>query len=65
MRYISKYQIVKCKCGNKVAGCGVPVCYTDKKWVKLLRKFVLAGCSVEIIDRSEFDFKKCECKENE
>ena len=58
-----KTQIIKCKCGKTFAACTEPECYTDKDWIKSLRKYVLDGCSVEVVDtNSDWKFEKCICE---
>ncbi|WP_294288523.1 hypothetical protein [uncultured Chryseobacterium sp.] len=56
-------QIIKYKCcGNAFAACHEPDCYTDKDWLKSLRKYVSQGATVEMIQPGQLQFKKCECK---
>lgn len=58
---MSKIQVIKCKCGSVFAGCVEEECYTDKGWMRELRKYVLKGCTVDMIDRESFQFQKCTC----
>lgn len=59
-----KGQIIKYKCCGKIfAACCEPECYTDKDWLKELRKYVLRGDVVETVEMGTFQFGKCECKE--
>jgi len=57
-------QVIKYKCcGNIFAACCEPDCYTDKDWLKDLKKHVQRGCKVEMIQSGEgLKFKKCDCK---
>jgi hypothetical protein len=43
----------------------VPECYTDKDWLKDLRKYVLAGHEVEMVENGKLKFDKCTCKDKE
>jgi hypothetical protein len=58
---IKNMQIIKCRCGKCFAACVEPECYTDKEWVKELRKYVLAGCTVEIVPCGCPNFEDCDC----
>lgn len=56
-------QVIKYKCcGNIFAACREPDCYTDKEWLKDLKKYVERGCKVEMIQSGEgLKFKRCNC----
>jgi hypothetical protein len=57
-------QIIKYKCCGKVfAVCMVPECYTEKDWLKNLRKYALRGDTIEVVEAGDFSFGKCECVE--
>lgn len=60
-------QVIKYKCcGNIFAACCEPDCYTDKDWLKDLKKYVEKGHKVEMIPSGQgLQFKKCECKKKE
>lgn len=59
-------QVIKYKCCDKVfAACIEPECYTEKTWLKELRKYVLRGDKVEVVDNASIDWGKCECKTKE
>lgn len=59
-----KVQLIKCKCGKIFAACIEPDCYTDKVWLKNMRKYVIKGCSVEMASSSKsFRFEKCTCND--
>jgi hypothetical protein len=55
-------QIVTCNCGNIIAGCIEPDCYTDKKWLKSIRNFSLMGYKVSIAKSNTIEISKCTCK---
>lgn len=59
---MAKAQVVICKCGSKFAACVEPNCYTQKEWLKDLRKYVQEGCTVEMIEATEFKFERCKCE---
>lgn len=55
-------QVVKKKCcGAIFAACLEPHCYTDKEWLKELKKYVNRGDKVEVIKKEDFKFGGCEC----
>lgn len=54
-------QAIKCKGGQIFAGCHEPHCYEDSEWMKELRKYVKAGCTVEMIEAGKFSFGNCDC----
>ena len=58
-----KIQVLKCKCGAKYAACAEPHCYTDKEWLKDLKKHVKEGGTVEMCDSETFRFEQCKCNE--
>ncbi len=60
---MAKIQIIRCKCGKSFAACREPECYTEKEWMKDLRKYVQEGCTVEMIDSGEgnLQLERCEC----
>jgi hypothetical protein len=58
---MSKIQVIKCKCGSIFAACVEEECYIDKEWTRELRKYVLKGCTVDMIDKTSFEFQKCTC----
>lgn len=60
-----KAQVLKCKCGKIFAACIEPECYTDKKWQKDLRKYVLKGATVEILETPVFTLESCVCNNQE
>ena len=56
-------QIIKYKCCSKIfAACHDPHCYTDRDWIKNLRKYVLDGHKAEMIESGKIKFEKCDCK---
>ena len=58
-----RVQIVKYACCKKTfAACMEPECYTDKDWLKSLKKYVNRGDEVDLVERGDFKFEKCECK---
>ena len=59
---MGKVQVIKCKCGSRFAGCREPDCYTEKEWLKDLRKYVLKGYSVETMKSSDFKIEVCICE---
>lgn len=59
-----KAQIIKCKCGSIIAGCAEPYCYEDSDWQKDMRKLVKKGCTVELVEVSDFKLERCKCKES-
>lgn len=55
-------QVIKYKCcGNVFAACCEPECYTDKDWLKDLKKYVKRGDKIEMAESGTFKFKSCEC----
>lgn len=58
-------QIVKTKCcGSVFAACIEPDCYTDKDWLKNLKKYVNRGDKVEMVENGTFKFGgKCNCND--
>jgi hypothetical protein len=59
-------QAIKYKCCDKhFAACIVPECYTDKDWLKDLRKYVLAGHEVEMVENGNLKFGDCKCKDKD
>jgi hypothetical protein len=60
---MTKIQIIRCKCGKPFAACREPECYTEKEWMKDLRKYVQEGCTVEMIDSGvgNLSLEKCVC----
>lgn len=57
-----KIQIIKYKCcGKAFAACCEPDCYTDEDWTKELKKYVLRGDNVEMVEPGDWKFEKCEC----
>jgi len=58
-------QVIKYSCCNNIfAACMEPHCYTDKEWLRDLRKYVLKGSKVEMISSHDLQFKSCTCKED-
>lgn len=56
-------QIIRYKCCNKVfAACCEPECYTDKDWLSSLKKYVLRGDKVSLLESGGWKFEKCECQ---
>ncbi len=61
-----KAQIVRYKCCGKVfAACMEPSCYTEREWLKDLKKYIKAGRKVETVESTTFQFGKCECIKHE
>ena len=59
-------QVIKYKCCGKVfAACIEPECYTDKEWLRELRKYVLSGDKVEMVKSGGWKFEKCVCQSDE
>jgi|LakMenEpi03Aug12_release.lakeMendotaPanAssembly.Ray.scaffolds.fasta_scaffold4210877_2 hypothetical protein len=55
-------QVIKYKCcGQIFAACQEPECYTDKDWLKELRKYALRGDKVEMMESANMKFGRCEC----
>lgn len=61
---MNRIQVIKYSCCGKVfAACVEPDCYTDSDWQKELRKYVLRGDVVDLIDSSTgLNLSKCECE---
>ena len=60
---MTRKQVIKYKCCGKIfAACCEPNCYTDKDWLKSLKKYVEQGHSVDMVDT--FTFGKCTCEED-
>ncbi len=58
---MGKAQVIKCKCGKVFAACREPECYTEKDWMKDMRKYVIDGCTVDMVNTNEFQFENCVC----
>jgi hypothetical protein len=58
-----KIQVLVCKCGAKYAACVEPYCYTDKDWLKDLKKHIKEGGTVEMSDSESFTIEKCKCND--
>lgn len=55
-------QIIKYKCCDKVfAACCEPECYIDEDWLSNLKKYVLRGDKVSLVEWGDFKFEKCQC----
>jgi hypothetical protein len=55
-------QVIKYKCCGKVyAACMEPRCYTNKDWLKDIKKAVKDGDKIEMLDTSSFQMDKCTC----
>ena len=56
-------QVIKHKCCGKIfAACCEPDCYTDKEWLKNLRKYAKRGDSVQMIESGKgLKLEKCLC----
>jgi len=56
-------QVIKYRCCGKVfAACCEPDCYTDKDWLKSLKKYADRGDKIETVENGTWKFEKCECK---
>lgn len=55
-------QFIKCKCGVIVAGCAIPLCYTNKDWMNKVRDAVMGGAKIEYIPAKDVRIKPCTCK---
>jgi hypothetical protein len=63
----NKIQVIKYSCCDSIfAACVEPDCYTDRDWLYNLRKYVLRGDIVEMIDsdKGNLIFSKCKCKDD-
>lgn len=62
-----KIQVIKHPCCDKIfAACVEPDCYTDLDWVKELKKYVIQGKKVDLIEQGQgLQFGKCDCKEKQ
>lgn len=59
---MDKIQVIKHKCcGAIFSACQEPECYTDKDYLKELRKYVEAGDTVDMVNRGEWEFGECVC----
>ena len=55
-------QVIKYKCcGQIFAACCEPECYTEKDWLKDMRKYALRGDKVEMMESGNVKFGKCAC----
>ncbi len=56
-------QVIRYKCCNKIyAAANEPYCYTEKDWIKDVRKSALDGDKIEMIENgSDWKFEKCTC----
>jgi hypothetical protein len=59
---MGQIQVIKCKGGKIFAACRVPECYEETSWMRDIRSYVKAGCTVEIIESGKSNpMEKCEC----
>jgi len=58
---MNRAQIVKCQHGKVFAACMEPQCYTDKDWMRDVRKYANGSCTVHIVESQSFKFEKCDC----
>lgn len=58
---MNKIQVIKCKCGSTFSGCCEPECYTDKDYLKELKRYIEKGCTVDMVDKGKFDYQPCRC----
>ena len=57
-------QFIRCRCGQIVAGCAIPLCYTNKDWMNRVRESVFHGARIEYIAAKDVRIKNCTCKRN-
>lgn len=59
-------QIIKYKCCGKIfAASREPECYTEKEWLKDLKKYVERGDKVEMIHSGQgLQFNRCQCQKD-
>ena len=55
-----KAQTIACHCGKIFAGCMEPYCYTDKQWMKDVRKYALKGYTIGL-QPPGFKLEQCTC----
>lgn len=60
-----KAQVIICKCGVMFAASVEPHCYTELVWQRDLRKYVKAGCTVDLIYTDLVKFEQCKCNKTE
>jgi hypothetical protein len=60
---MNRIQVVTCKCGSQIAACVEPNCYIDFEWLRDLKKYIKKGCKIYLIEKQDFEFKSCICKE--
>lgn len=59
-------QVIRYKCCDKIfAACSEPDCYTNRQWLKNLRKDVLEGHRVQMLESRDVKLEKCECEYNQ
>jgi hypothetical protein len=60
---MKQIQTINCKtCKSIFAACVEPGCYTDKDWLKSLKKYVSRGDEVKLIPvGSDLKLSKCKC----
>jgi len=57
-------QVIKYQCCDQAfAACCEPECYTEKDWLKDLRKYALRGDKIELIEHGDLKLGRCKCKE--
>ena len=61
---MKRAQAVKCKCGNIIAACVEPACYTDRDWQKNIRFYAKKGYEISLIpvDIVRIELNQCICK---
>jgi len=55
-------QVIQCKCGSNIAACLVPMCYTDKDWMKEIRSYSKQGYTIGGLSNKEYSFERCKCQ---
>ncbi len=59
-----RVQTVRYKCCNRLfAACCEPDCYTDKDWLKSLRKYARMGHKIDLVEGRVRIEGKCECSQ--
>lgn len=54
-------QVTKCPCGKVFAACREPECYSDSDYQMETIKYLKNGCTVQMVESSEWEFEKCTC----
>tara|TARA_R110000744_G_scaffold128069_1_gene235086 strand:+ start:719 stop:931 length:213 start_codon:yes stop_codon:yes gene_type:complete len=56
-------EIINCKCGKSFAACTDGM--QDEEWREERIEYVKVGCTINFVDRQDFNFESCDCPKTE